>query len=527
MSSLPAWPRRHSVGLAMLATLALHLMWLSRRLGADEGGFAMVARHWHEPGGYLYGPEWVDRPPGLIALFAVADHLGPYGVRLSATILAVALVAALAAAAGAVGGGTAARWSAWAGFAFAASALLQSQRLNGELAGALFVTVSVGALLRAVRLSGRARRTVVHSAMAGVAACVALLMKQDFVDGFVFAGVLVLTSLGTRRNRVAFPPPRVLLPTSGFAAGACVPAVIGLVWASRHGGIGALMFAMFGFRAEASSVMAHSSFAAPLHRLGTLTLSALLSGILVLGVHLAVAGRGRLRHLHPLPWAVCATALVELAGVVGGENYWSHYLIGLIPMVALGAGLSIAGRSPSTPWTRRLVVVAAALTAMVSPVAAATVAETSSAAYTTGRWLADSAGPHDTVVVPFTHVNVIDASGLTPAYPYAWSLPVRALDPRLALLRHTLVGRSAPTWVVRWNDPHAWGLDAGDRVQTALRDHYRPVSRVCGHTVWLHDGLHRRVAAAPRPATCTSAGGPGGTGAVSRLAGLLARGLES
>src|SRR3954453_17580722 len=127
------WVRRHSVLLAVVATLVAHLASLTQHLGSDEGGYAMVARHWNQPGGYLYGPQWVDRPPGLIALFAVADHLGPYGVRIAASLVAATLVVVIACAADAVGGSRAARWAAWTGFAFASSVLLSAQQLNGEL----------------------------------------------------------------------------------------------------------------------------------------------------------------------------------------------------------------------------------------------------------------------------------------------------------------------------------------------------------------------------------------------------------
>jgi hypothetical protein len=110
----------------------------------------------------------VGRPaPGLIALFATVEHLGPYGVRLGATLLAVGLVAALAWAAEGVGGRPAAKWAAWAGFAFGSSVLLEAQRLNGELAAATFVTVSVGAMLRAVRVSRSRTRTVLLGTLAG------------------------------------------------------------------------------------------------------------------------------------------------------------------------------------------------------------------------------------------------------------------------------------------------------------------------------------------------------------------------
>jgi hypothetical protein len=111
--------------------------------------------------------------------------------------------------------------------------------------------------------------------------------------------------------------------------------------------------------------------------------------------------------------------------------------------------------------------------------------------------------------VPFTHPNVIHASGLTPDYPYSWSLPVRTLDPHLTLLTHALDRRppsSAPTWVVRWNAPHAWGLDPGNRVNAALHAHYRAVADVCGHAVYLHDGFHRRLADTPAASSCGAGG---------------------
>ena len=279
---------RHSVALACAATLGVHLLSLTRQLGPDEGGFAMVARYAGTSGGYLYGPQWVDRPPGLIALFAVADHLGPYGVRLTAAVLAVGLVAAVAWAAEAVGGRAAARWAAWTGFAFASSVLLQAQRLNGELAAATFVAVSIAALAarapgldhpdpdRTPRPAGRCIRGAWRS-----------LMKQSFVDAFVFAGVLLLAGSGTRANRLTYRPPRVLVTLGAFAAGAAVPGVATVWWARDHGGIRRLMYAVVGFRADAAWVMAHWSLAAPLHRAGALAMVACLSGLLFLLAHLA------------------------------------------------------------------------------------------------------------------------------------------------------------------------------------------------------------------------------------------------
>jgi len=488
--------------LACVATLVVHLLLLTRQLGPDEGGYAMVATHASDGGPFLYGPQWVDRPPGLIGLFWVAGQLGPYGVRLVASLLAVVLVAGLAWAAAAVGGRPAARWAAWTGFAFASSVLLEAQRLDGELAAAAFVAVSVAALLRALRVSTGPARRVLLGLLAGGSASAAVLMKQNFVDGFVFAAVVLTVGTATRTNRLTYRTRPVLTAVVAFAAGAAIPAAVSGIWATDHGGLDALAYAMYGFRGDAAAVMGSWSLAAPERRLGLLGAVALLSGLLLLLVHVALTHRRRLRSADPLPWAVTATAGIEVLGVMAGENFWLHYLIAIIPMVALAAGLSVNRRSPSWRRTRPLVVGCAAVTAIVSPVAALGTSGRADAAYTTGRWIAASAHSGDTLVVPFTHANVIGASGLSPDYPYAWSLPVRTLDPHLTLLTHTLNGPGAPTWVVRWDEPDSWGLDPDGRVDAALDAHYRRVAVVCGHAVWLHDGATRALRPVPPPTAC-------------------------
>lgn len=503
-SAIREFAQRHSVLLACLTTLAVHLMSLTRQLGVDEGGFATIARYARSGGPYLYGPTWVDRPPGLIAVFSLADQLGPFGVRLLAAVFAVMLVSSVAAGAEALGGRTSARWAAWSGFALSSSVLLGAERLTGELIAGAFVALSVAAVLCAVVSSTTWHRTLLAGGVAGAAAMCAVLVKQNFLDAFVFAAVLLGLGLLTRSNRLIYRPARVLTTAGGFLAGATIPVAVALRWAVLHGGLGALAYAMVGFRRDAAGVMAHWSLHAPLQRLGVLTLAACLSGLLLMVGHLAIAHRRRLRQLTPLPWALAATASLELLGVVAGENFWSHYLIAFIPMVALAAGLAVHHRMPGATWTRRLVVLTVVLTALSAPVLAIHAASTPREAYTTGRWVASSAHTSDTLSVTWTHANVINASGLRPGYAYAWSLPPRTLDPHLDMLVDTLSGptATAPTWVVRWDPPHSWGLDSGNRVDGALRAHYRNVASVCGRQVWLHDGVHRELAPGPAAAAC-------------------------
>jgi len=120
---------------------------------------------------------------------------------------------------------------------------------------------------------------------------------------------------------------------------------------------------------------------------------------------------------------VLGAAGLELVGVVLGANYWPHYLIGLIPTLALVAGLAAGSASLRPPAgqtghqaergqgaTRALVVVAVATTLLAAPVAAVAVHTYRSHPYLVGRWLAVAATRSDTVVVPYTHANVIEAS---------------------------------------------------------------------------------------------------------------------
>jgi hypothetical protein len=63
-------------------------------------------------------------------------------------------------------------------------------------------------------------------------------------------------------------------------------------------------------------------------------------------------------------------------------------------------------------------------------------------------------------------------------------------------------GNPAPTWVVRWDQAHPWGLDPNNHVDAALQAHYRAVADVCGHTVWLHDGVTRHLSATLPTSAC-------------------------
>jgi hypothetical protein len=480
--------------MAYAATAATHLLLVRRALGPDEGGFLVVAHHWGEVGPHLYGPTWVDRPPGLISLFALADHLGPWGVRLTMVALAVALVALAANAARLAGGRAAAPWAAWTAYALGSSVLLQGEQLNGEYAAATCVSASIALTLLA--LARRHQRTWVIPALAsiaaGAAAAAAVMMKQNFFDAFVFAAILVagvgLIDRTARRSAAVI--------ASGFAVGASAVVGTAVAWSKAHGGPDALMFAMYGFRARAAEVMQKWSWAAPDKRMWELLAVCLGSGLLVLGAYLIWHGRAALRRRNPLAWALAGTAAFEFVALVAGANFWPHYALAFIPIVSLSAGLAARQSHPGWGGLRRIVATMAVATAVISPVAA--LVNGPGEAWTLGNWVRQSAAPGDSIVVTYTHPNVVAASGLRPGYPFLWSLPIRTLDPQLATLTGALDDPHGPTWVVIWNHPQSWELDRQGELQRSLHEHYRMVDHVCQHPVWLRLDVTRPLAPLPR-----------------------------
>ena len=179
-----------------------------------------------------------------------------------------------------------------------------------------------------------------------------------------------------------------------------------------------------------------------------------------------------------------------------GGSYWAHYLIQLAPVLALAAGVW----APDAVRVRAMVVVtvvSALFATVVVTVGGSTYRGTGSVV---GGYLRESSRPGDTATVLFGNADVQQTSGMRSPYGQLWTLPMRTLDPRLARLRAVLRGPAAPTWVLAWGSLDPWDIDAHDLTRLTLATHYRRVADVCGRIVYLHDGVRRTLAAAPR--TC-------------------------
>jgi hypothetical protein len=479
----------------VLLAVTLRALSLGALVYPDEGGLLLVARQWHQGSPGLYGHLWVDRPPLLLVFWKLGDLLGGVVTARVLALVAVAALVVVAAVAGRlVGGEHGSTWSAFVAAGLACSPLLGAAEVSAELLAAPLVLLACVAALEAGRRLAGPRAQVWWALLSGFAGAAAALLKQNLMDGLVFAAVLTvaagLTGSWSRARTV-----RVL----GFGAlGVSVPATVVLVWASAFGpGIGTLAYTLYGFRLDAAEAIAASDAAAPESRLLLLVGGSLVSGLALLFVVYLWTSRRRLRAGDPLTAALTAMLAFGVLGEVAGASFWTHYLIELLPAAVLAAGV-LAGEPRTSKAVLAVPVLSGALAAVV--VAMPFVSPRHDEAGLVG-WLAAAARPGDTALVTYGHANVVEAAGLAPSvYPYLWSLPLRVRDPHVSLLVQDLSGASRPTWLVEWNSLDSWGLDRHGRVAWAVSKHYRDLGLVCGVEVYVRNDVRRP--ASPSSESC-------------------------
>ncbi len=467
---------------AMLALLAvlLRLPFLGARPGRDEAGYLMVGAGW-DAGDDLYGRYWVDRPPLLVWIYEAAGDLTT--LRLLGCLAAAAVVVLVGAAAHVAAGPRAAAWAAGAAALLTAQPWLGTVRVNGEILAAPFAAGAILATVLVVRRGGRWWL----AALAGAFATLAVAVKQSTVDAAVF----VVVALGVVAWRGRRPRRELVTIAAGVAGGVGLTLAVLLALAAARGtGPAELFDAVVWFRVEAGETIRTSASDATGERLLVLAATWLVSGLSLLTVAaLVLAARRR----DPVVGAVAAALLAAISVALFGGSYWAHYLIALVPVASLGAGL--AAVAVPQAW-RRVGAGALVLATSVTVVHAVLVPDRDGfEAQVVGRALEDVAQAGDTAVVAYGQPNVLLNAGMESPYPYLWSLPVRALDPDLDLLADTLEGADAPTWLVDWSGFDDWGVDA-TRLEAVVERHYRPVGSVCGRELWLDRRVERPAPAA-------------------------------
>jgi hypothetical protein len=484
------------VSRAGAAVVVARLVYLWPPLHSDEGGYLFVARHWRAGGEFLYGDYHVDRPPLLLAIFrlaAVSD--GDRAIRVLAIPFVVVAVLAMARAGFLAAGHRGARWSASVTAALVSSPTLGADQVDGELLALPFVAGCVALTLHAWRRArdGDQMRTAVA---AGVLGAAAVLVKQNFLDGLVFALVLVAAEV-LRCRRITRRCQAVAL---GVGLGAVAPALAVAGWLmTRDTAPVQLWSELVSFRASASAVLWDTSLRAPGRRGATLVLLALLSALIPMAGTWLRWVRTRGWRCTPEEWAVSGSLIFAIWAIVGGGSYRPHYLLQLAMPLALAVAVVARTDTVSGAAMRRWARVAVGSTVTLILIVVGVYATVPRAWHQerTGQWLAKSSAPNDTVVVAYGNVAVLETSGLGTPYPYLWSLPMRTLDADQERLRATLAGPNAPTWIIMMNRLNSWGIDARGDLRTLVGSRYDVVAEVCGHTVALRSDVHRSLGPPP------------------------------
>ena len=208
-----------------------------------------------------------------------------------------------AAVAGTVSGPRATVWTAVLVAALLSNPMIDVVAVKGELLALPFVLGAILLTLLAVR-----RRAWPLAFAAGVAASLAVGLKQNLATGLVFAGVLLLVAWRTR----ALPGRSAAALAAAGVAGAAVPVLATIAWAEEAGvRLSTLWDTVYGFRADAARVIADGTTDAPERRAWILLLIALATGLLLV----LVGPFARLRELwRDDPPVLAATLAVVVVG---------------------------------------------------------------------------------------------------------------------------------------------------------------------------------------------------------------------
>ena len=177
-------------------------------------------------------------------------------------------------------------------------------------------------------------------------------------------------------------------------------------------------------------------------------------------------------------WLAAATI-----GVLAGGSYWPHYLIQLVAPTCVLAAVGF----PATPRLRHAVVAVVVAVDVLVGGAAVGVRATShpdAAKLSVAAYLRHHARPRDSDYVLWARSDLLYYAGLPTPFPYAWSLMLRARPELAVQLRALLGSRRAPTWLVEWQRPDAWGLDPHGELAATISRRYERRAVVAGHPIY-------------------------------------------
>ncbi|MCW2950703.1 MAG: hypothetical protein JWN41_1716, partial [Thermoleophilia bacterium] len=317
--------------------------------------------------------------------------------------------------------------------------------------------------------SGAARRPALLAVGGALAAC-AVLVKQSAFDAAV-AGTIVLAVGIVRKHTWE------LRDLAAWLGGALVPVAATLTWAAQTHHMHALWNATVLFRYDVVGALGPESGAASAG-VGKLVAPLIASGLVLLLALALVALVTKVTAPHRLLMVAWLTAGV--VGILGGGFFWPHYLIEVVPVLCVAAGVLLGGsRSPALArWAVVAVLISCTIAGHWTRQLMPHSGHSDDSARAVGLWVSRHASRGDELLVIYARPGVVHASGLRSTSPYLWSaMQATRADNRRRIVK-ALRAEDPPEWVVRWDASDAYGLDSDGAILHDLSERYRVVGHV-------------------------------------------------
>jgi MFS family permease len=473
---------RLQIGLCALVSVALRFRFVFTPLTADEGGFVAIARAWTH-GRDLYSNVWVDRPQGLLVVFALWDRLSwgnTQSVRVMAIVFGVAAVVACATIARSLAGPTAGALAGLFTAVMSSAPAVEGFVANGELLSGTFATVGLaaGCMVLSRRLSPKAML------VSGVAAGLAVSVKQSGFDGYaaIATWLVVAAVFGWRSRRWAASALGWL--TAGFAGVITLLAVHGAItgWDDWY-------YAVAGYRLESRSAVKGADWGRlweTMRDVRPVFLPIIVAAVAVgAATKMTKASREASASRFSSELLVLPFWLVYSAiGFVMGGQFFNHYWVVLTFPVAVSAAAVIA----SIRWPAARALVAAGVLVPMLWSAATVIVESRSEvplAVTgyprsiqeerVGSWFRTHHTTGDSIYIMCASASAYAHADADPPYPYLWFDNVNTIPGAGQRLYDLLSGEDAPTFVAVFQRPDSCAL-RGEQADVLARDYQHYVT---------------------------------------------------
>ena len=479
--------------IALVLGVAVRMFFFEYPMIHDEGGYALAARGWFEGTGKLYDDLWISRPQGIFVIYGITMKTFGYGVaafRLMAWIFATLTVLAVWLFARRWTSPRTALLSAFVTTILLGAPNLEGYTANAELFSGMPAAFSAFWLLRQAQ-TGWTRKGLIGI---GVLIGISTLLKPSGVTMWPAAmAFLMLTTNDAYRERIK----RCGWVTVGMIITALITFAHGV-----YLGFGDFFYATILYRFSSQSAMSVGTLH-NLRAIGGLLGNAAEFFLLILLVwifrlrlplvpvlELPAKSDGalwwlpewirKLRSNDPGGLILMLWIVAALVGVAMGGDYWTHYLILLVPPVAMWLARAIDGIAHAlSGWRQKLAIVMFALL-LVLPYAVAF--EGTDGMYLrvyrhpgypaqndVARYIRENTTPDQTIYVAFDQASIYYLSDRKPAYRHLYDQELRALPDSYGDIIGILNSDERPAYIISTLHPGPFPDDS--------RAFWREVSR--------------------------------------------------